>query len=180
MKLFDIAAKIKTELGADIVAVQSGFYFNVYDDDAEYLQEIFGLSIYTQSDKFLTGFPVSALEKYNSEFKNRGLKYAFVEQERENNDQNMIVRKITRTNLENTHKYVFVGGQRRTPSKFGKQRYFLDAILDGYHPLTGEIFEEDCIWRSPEIIDSIREFLRGEPSKVSTDESERESNDFYF
>ena len=47
---------------------------------------------------------------------------------------------------------------------------FLNAILDGANPSTGEILEEDSVWRHPKIIVDIQQFLKEpnvKPKKTS-------------
>mgnify|MGYP001309771402 FL=1 len=40
-----------------------------------------------------------------------------------------------------------------------KSDIFLDAILNGANPITGEILEEDSVWKHPKIINDIQQFL---------------------
>ena len=41
-----------------------------------------------------------------------------------------------------------------------KADIFLDAILNGANPITGEILEEDSVWKHPKIIGDIQQFLK--------------------
>ena len=40
MKLIDIHATLKSEISLDIVPIQCGFYFNIYNEDTEICQDL--------------------------------------------------------------------------------------------------------------------------------------------
>ncbi|HAQ72263.1 MAG TPA: hypothetical protein DCR48_14915 [Flavobacteriales bacterium] len=60
LKLFEIAELVKEQTSADIIAIQCGFYFNFYNEDAQFLSETFSLKTYKQGPNLLAGVPVSA------------------------------------------------------------------------------------------------------------------------
>ena len=59
MKLIDIAKELKENYNFDIVVIQAGFYFNIFNEDAEYFQEKYDFKLYEQGNNLLTGFPVN-------------------------------------------------------------------------------------------------------------------------
>ena len=79
--LVDISINLKVEFGLDIVPVQSGFYFNVYDEDAELCNRLYGHCTFKQGEHTLTGFPVKAIDTFEESFVEHRLSYAFVEQD---------------------------------------------------------------------------------------------------
>ena len=56
---------------------------------------------------------------------------------------------------------------------------FFASVLDGYHPLTGEVFGDDSVWRSENVRRTMQEFLDLQ-SKLDTDKDDGSSCIFPF
>lgn len=164
MKLIDIQKDLKSRFSLDIVLIQSGFYFSVYNEDADLLNKYNGNKLYEQGENILTGFPVSSLEYYKDLLIDNSFKYAFVEQTQKEND--LIIREVTHTS------YIDAMGidykKKLRTSKKEKEGSFLMSILNGFNPLTGEIFEEESPWKSKEVLDLIKDFKNIKPRNDPT------------
>ena len=68
MKLIDIHATLKSEISLDIVPIQCGFYFNIYNEDTRICQDLYGLKYafveQALPDKNIKGNCIDALKKY--------------------------------------------------------------------------------------------------------------------
>tara|TARA_B110000008_G_C16845984_1_gene514716 strand:+ start:215 stop:1012 length:798 start_codon:yes stop_codon:yes gene_type:complete len=96
--LVDIKNWVKTndEL-LDIVLIQQGYYFAVIEEDAVFCSNKFDLKVYRVHETSIlqTGFPVTSIEKYESLFKKRNIKYAIVEQTGRKHSNGRMIRKVT-------------------------------------------------------------------------------------
>ncbi|MDB3929297.1 hypothetical protein N9413_08900 [Paracoccaceae bacterium] len=61
-----------------------------------------------------------------------------------------------------------------------KFQYFFDSILSGYHPITGEVFTSDSVWKSDSVIETIQEFLQLMNEKTYSHDGKDSSGDFPF
>ena len=161
MRLFEIAKLVKVKTSADIVAIQCGFYFNFYNEDAQFLSETFSFKTYHQGSNLLAGFPVSAKNSYIEKFTHENLRYVFLEQTKSSEDDKQRLRKITATNIEIKEKerLVFPFKRQEPRSKTKLNKTFLQAIMEGINPETGEILSEDSAWRHPKIIEDIATYI---------------------
>jgi hypothetical protein len=166
MRLAEIPNELRKLAKLDIVAIQCGYYFNMYNEDARLTEELFDLSTYEQGENVLSGFPTSGLEKYEELFQKKGLNYAFVEQEPARDGSGQIAR-VVRLSSELT-----LIGKRFSKSTVTTERQNQDdifvALLNGYNPLTGEVFDRSSPWMSPVIQNDLRDFIQGKSSKPKT------------
>ena len=160
VKLIDIRATLKSEISLDIVPIQCGSYFNIYNEDTKICQDLYGLKSYAQGVNVLTGFPVSRIDFYEQDFIKNGLKYAFVEQELPDENIKGIPRVVARSSELHLIGRKF---EKTKKSLKNKPQEYLVAILNGYNPLTGEIFDEGSAWKHPQIINDIKDFLNSFP-----------------
>jgi antitoxin component YwqK of YwqJK toxin-antitoxin module len=156
VKLIDIRTTLKSEISLDIVPIQCGFYFNIYNEDTEICQDLYGLKSYAQGVNVLTGFPVSRIDFYEQDFIKNGLKYAFVEQELPDDNIKGIPRVVARSSELHLIGRKF---EKTKNALKNKPQEYLVAILNGYNPLTGEIFDEGSAWKHPQITNDIKDFL---------------------
>lgn len=161
MKLFEIAELVKEQTSADIIAVQCGFYFNFYNEDAQFLSETFSLKTYKQGPNLLAGVPVSARNSYIEKFTHHNLGYVVLEQVKSSEDDRQRLRKITATNIDikDKEQMVFPFQTKEPRSKTKLNKTFLQAIMEGINPETGEVLSEDSAWRHPKIIEDIATYI---------------------
>ena len=172
MKLFEIPLELRKVANLDVVAVQCGYYFNMYNEDALLTEELFDLTTYEQGENTLSGFPTSGLEKYNDLFQAKGLSYAFVEQEAAKDSSGQISR-IVRLSSEKS----LIGkrfAKSKSPTKRQKQDDIFVALLNGYNPITGEVFDKSSPWMNPVIQNDLRDFIQGKPSSARVPQVEPE------
>ena len=97
-RLVDIKEWVKTEDDeVDIVIIQQGYYFAVFEEDAALCKEEFDLKTFMlyESSVLQAGFPVIAIEKYINLFEKRNFKYIVVEQTGDKYPNGRMIRKIT-------------------------------------------------------------------------------------
>ena len=169
MKLVEIPAELRKDADLDIVAVQCGYYFNMYNEDALLTEELFDLTTYEQGENTISGFPTSGLDKYQELFQAKSLSYAFVEQE-VNKDSSGRISRVVRLSSEQT-----VIGKRfvasKSPTKRQQQDDIFVALLNGYNPVTGEVFDKLSPWMDPIIQNDLRDFIQGKSSFRKAPES---------
>ena len=86
---------LKDQFEFNLVIIQCGYYFEVYNEDAEYFQKEFDFEVFDRGINVLgTGFPVSSLDKWISIFKERNLTYAIVEQINPFDQENNLIRQV--------------------------------------------------------------------------------------
>lgn len=162
MKLIEIPIELRKLADLDVVAVQCGYYFNMYNEDALLTEALFDLTTYEQGENTLSGFPTSGLEKYEDLFQAKGLSYAFVEQEAAKDRSGQISR-IVRLSSEQS----LIGkrfAKSKSPTKRQKQDDIFVALLNGYNPITGEVFDKSSPWMNPVIQNDLRDFIQGKSS----------------
>ena len=172
MKLIEIPIELRKLADLDVVAVQCGYYFNMYNEDALLTEELFDLTTYEQGENTLSGFPTSGLEKYEDLFQAKGLSYAFVEQEAAKDRSGQISR-IVRLSSEQS----LIGkrfAKSKSPTKRQKQDDIFVALLNGYNPITGEVFDKSSPWMNPVIQNDLRDFIQGKPSSARVSQVEHE------
>ena len=62
MKLVDIQKELKRSFSFDVIPIQSGFYYNLFNEDILFFTENHGFNSYEQGEHILTGFPASRLD----------------------------------------------------------------------------------------------------------------------
>ena len=151
MKLIDIYSDLKQRYNFDIVAIQSGFYFNIFNEDAEYFKKKFKFKTYEQGQNIVTGFPTSRIDNWEEKFKLLNLTYAFVEQDNQVLiKQKKIRRIVTRSNNPDAIDALFEKISKVSKIELLTSR--LGAITNGFDPFTGEIFSEQSVLRDPEVV----------------------------
>jgi hypothetical protein len=161
LKLFEIAELVKEQTSADIIAIQCGFYFNFYNEDAQLLSDTFSLKTYKQGPNLLAGVPVSARNSYIEKFTHHNLRYVVLEQVKSSEDDRQRLRKISATNIDirDKEQMVFPFQTKEPRSKTKLNKTFLQAIMEGINPETGEVLSEDSAWRHPKIIEDIATYI---------------------
>jgi DNA-binding CsgD family transcriptional regulator len=86
MKLIDIQLDLKNRFSFDIVAIQNGYYYVFYNEDAQYFRDVHGHKTYNQGKNLMAG--QTSLEKLFDQLEKSGLKYAIVIQNNEDIDNN--------------------------------------------------------------------------------------------
>ena len=177
MKLSEIPLELREVVNLDVVAVQCGYYFNMYNEDALLTEELFDLTTYEHGENTLSGFPTSGLEKYEDLFQAKGLSYAFVEQEAAKDSSGQISRVVRLSSEQSLIGKRFA--KSKSPTKRQKQDDIFVALLNGYNPITGEVFEKSSPWMNPVIQNDLRDFIQGKPSdtRVAQAESEQTTAD---
>jgi len=158
MKLIDIAKELKENYNFDIVVIQAGFYFNIFNEDAEYFQEKYDFKVYEQGNNLLTGFPVNRADYWEEKFILQGLEYAFVEQEpKDMLGQKSIIRSVTRSSVSGAIDTQYMKTKNTTRTQRLKES--LIGLINGYNPLTGEIFDDNSPWKDPDVTDLLDDII---------------------
>jgi DNA mismatch repair ATPase MutS len=162
MKLVDIQKQLKNEYNFHVVPVQCGYYFNVFNEDTNFFSEAFKFKVYEKGTNLLTGFPINRINYYEKKFLELKLDYAFVEQEYKTTDTDIgavsqIIRVVTRSSNKDTIGNKFT--EIIKSSKHDRLRENLIAILNGFDPLTGEIFQDSSVWKHDEVVRLLKEIL---------------------
>lgn len=176
MKLSEIAPELRKYVDLDLVAVQCGKYYNLYNQDAQLAEELFDFTTFKQGSNIVSGFPRFSFNKYDHLLKSKGLKYAFVSQEPGLDDDGNISRIVE----VSTEKDIL--GRRfkksRAPSNRQKHDDIFVAILNGYNPLTGEVFDKSSPWMHPIIQNDLRDFIEGKSSRLADQKTKSEVEQF--
>ena len=182
LRLFEIASLVKERTCADIVAIQCGFYFNFYNEDAQFLSDTFSFKTYKQGPNRLAGFPVSARNSYIKKFTHQNLRYVFLEQVTSARNDRQYLRKITATNIHihDKEQMVFEFKRQEPRSKSKLNKSFLQAIMEGINPETGEVLSEDSAWRHPKILEDISSYIDYGVIIDESERRERETKKFKF
>ena len=157
MKLFEIQKKLKYEFKFEIVPIQSGSYFNLFNEDADFFHLKYDFKTYDQGKNKLAGFPIRRLEYYKKKFDEMNITYAFVEQHlnKKNSSQSRIVRYTSDSNA--------VGktfDKKIVQRKEKKLKEYLSALINGFNPLNGVFFKEDSVWKHPEIMSLLKKICK--------------------
>lgn len=171
MKLFEIQRKLKYEFNFKLVPIQSGYYFNLFNEDADFFQVNFNFKTYEQGIHKLAGFPITRLRHYKERFDKMNIPYAFVEQGLTNED-NSITRIVTYTSDSNAINKTF--NKRFVQKKEDKLKEYLSALINGFNPFNGIYFKEDSVWKHPEILSILKKICQnntdfefsGKPERV--------------
>ena len=93
----------------DIVLIQQGFYFAVFDEDAILLSVEFNTKTYklSENSSLQTGFPTSSLKDYIERFEERNYKYVVIEQTGSKHSNGRMIRKITSPEVLVQEKIIF-------------------------------------------------------------------------
>ena len=150
MKLIDIHKELKSTFSFDIVPIRCGFYYNLYNEDTLFFTQNYNFKSYEQGKNILCGFPKSSLDHWELIFKKQSLKYAIVDQENEIvGDKKKIIRVVTRSSDGRALNKRFEKGVRVTKSEKLQEHIF--ALSEGFDPFSGEIFDNQSVWKHPEI-----------------------------
>lgn len=91
--LIDIKYYLQDEFQLDLVPIQSGVYFNLYEENAEFFKETWGFKTYNQTQLYIqAGFPLARSNFYSNYFSKNAKTYAIVEQRNVNGE---IIRVVT-------------------------------------------------------------------------------------
>lgn len=80
MSLLDQWSDLKKDYPKHIVFIQCGVFFETYQDDAIFVNEICNLKTYTKKDRRTAGFPLSGLEKFKLQIESLGYVLVVVEE----------------------------------------------------------------------------------------------------
>ena len=153
----EIKHRIKKKYGLDLVITQSGPFFEAIEEDADSLEQELGWTLrqrgtpvgYNVCSAPATGKIEDFLVKRLHEL---GFSFAILRLIK--NQNNGVVREIVRSTNEEILGIKFSYRDENEDIK-----NFLQAILDGADPRTGEILSEDSVWRHPKIIADIQDVL---------------------
>ena len=163
-KLLDIKTILQKNYTFDIIAIQCGFYYNIYDDHAEKYNTLWGHQTYYQGKTLLAGFPDNSLALQIQRFKEHNLTYALISESKKTDAS--ITRIVTDTSNNDALGESFELARKRSSNKSKVQEtpseleiIFLNAILNNADPFTGEVLADDSIWKHPKIISDIKKYL---------------------
>ena len=162
-KLLDIKKYLESQNSFDVIAIQCGFYYNLYNEHAKKYNALWGHQTYYQGENLLSGFPASSINLQINRLEKEGLTYAFVTQHKYENDS--IIRVVDKTScnamdgisFKKSITYKKNNTANNKPSE--SEIIFLNAILNNADPFTGEVLSDDSIWKHPKIISDIKKYL---------------------
>jgi len=168
-KLLDIKESLSSTYSFDIVAIQCGYYYNIYNDHAEKYNLLWGNKTYYQGENLLAGFPVLNIDKQVNRLRDNKLTYAIVSETEKTDDY--IIRVITETSNKDALEENFKLPRKKISKKNKKKQsnkiiesndeiIFLNAILNGADPFTGEVLSDESVWKHPKILNDIKEYLK--------------------
>lgn len=103
--LIDIKYYLQDEFQLDLVPIQSGVYFNLYEENAEFFKETWDFRTYNQTQLYIqAGFPLARSDFYSNYFSENAKAFAIVEQRNVNGE---IIRVVTDSSHEGCLGLVF-------------------------------------------------------------------------
>jgi hypothetical protein len=160
-----IKNRIKTKYGLDIVITQSWRYFEALEEDADSLEREFAWNKHQRGGNtgyYICSAPASGpMEDFLvRKFQELGFSFAILRLKPTENNE--VVREVVRSTNEEILGIQFsypAENEGINPAESEGINNFLQAILSGADPTTGEILSEDSAWRHPKIIADIQEVL---------------------
>ena len=153
----EIKHRIKKKYDLDLVVIQSGPFFEAIEEDADSLEQELGWTLRTRGTP--VKYPICSAPATNKiedflvkRLHELGFSFAILRLIKSQN--NSVVRKIVRSTNEE-----LIGIKFSYRDKNEDMRNFLQAILEGADPRTGEILNEDSAWKHPKIIADIQSVL---------------------
>ena len=167
MKLIEIQRSLKEKYRFDIVCIQSGKFYVFLNEDATLISDRFDFKVYGK-DILMTGFPVwFQIERFVEFFQKNNLTFAVLSQLKEvvGDNQEKIRRIVTKTSSPESLGVEFSNIKNyENPKPYEvevtQESDFLQAILKGYDPLTGEVLNESSVWKHPHVINDIEKYLK--------------------
>ena len=160
-----IKNRIKTQYGLDIVITQSWRYFEALEEDADSLEREFAWNKHQRGAN--TGYYICSAPATNAmedffvrKFQELGFSFAILRLIPTGNNE--VVREVVRSTNEEILGIQFsypTENEVINPAESEGINNFLQAILSGADPTTGEVLGEDSAWRHPKIIADIQEVL---------------------
>jgi hypothetical protein len=93
MKLIDVHNDLKDKYNFEVIAIQSGGFYEIILDGAELLHEELNLKFMTNRKVAAVGFPTNSIEQYIAHLKLYNHTYAFLETKKEERDDKLLVKK---------------------------------------------------------------------------------------
>jgi hypothetical protein len=167
MKLIEIQRSLKEKYGFHIVCIQSGKFYVFLNEDATLISDRFDFKLYGK-EVLMTGFPVwFQIEKFVDFFQKENLSYAVLTQLKEvvGENQERIRRIVTKTSNPESLGVEFTNVRNyETPKPYEvevtQEGDFLQAILKGYDPLTGEVLNDSSVWKHSHVMTDIETYLK--------------------
>jgi len=184
MKLVEIKDCLKKQFNFKIVCIQSGKFNCFFDEDAILMSEIFDFNIFEKGERKVTGFPIwIPKRKYIEYFNENNLTFAFLTQHKEVKDKDTQVLKRIITNSSNLdtlgieffNESRIKSNEKEDIEENNLELRFLEAVLKGYNPITGEVLEKDSVWKHPQITSDVAEYLSD--FRISENISKDKEND---
>lgn len=180
MKLIEIQESLKKKYHLDIVCIQCGRYFMFIFEDARLISDHFGFKIKRRGDFEFTGFPVfSSIDKFIKFFEKEKLEYAFLHEYKDISDDHkeVIHRIVTHSSIAEAMGATYTNARPYKKSKVItkttiSENTFLNAILDGCDPITGEVLHDSSAWRHPHIQNDIKKLL--ESTSLNTEKKPKQ------
>ena len=183
MKLIEIKDNLKKQFNFSIICIQSGKFNCFLNEDAVFMSEIFNFNIFEKGDTKVTGFPIwLPKRKYIEYFNENNISYAFLTQYKEIKDKDTLVIKRVITNSNNLEsigtefsKQSKIKNTKKDEEENNLEIRFLEAVMKGYNPITGESLDKDSAWKHPQISSDIEEYLSD--FRISENISKDKEND---
>ena len=196
MKLIEIQKSLKKKYHLDIICIQCGKFFMFIFEDARLISDHFGFKIKRRGDFEFTGFPIfSNIDRFIEFFDKEKLEYAFLHEYKNIFDDHKeeIHRIVTHSSIAKAMGAVYTNVKPYKQSKvIGKtaiiEDTFLNAILDGFDPITGEVLDDSSAWKHPQIQNYIKKLLESTnmnieitpKRRVLSDEIRLSDNDLFL
>ena len=155
----EIKHLFKTKYELDIVITQTGQFFELIEEDAATAADEFGWTLLVRDGSYdsckvpatqiMEDFLVRKLTRL-------GFNYAILRLVA--SEEGFVTREVvktTRTDIVGLKVIITNISHELAESR----KLFLEAILDGVDPQTGELLQDDSVWKHPKIIKDIKDFL---------------------
>ena len=84
-KILNKYNELKLKESNKIYLFRIGIFYNIFNEDADYLNKLLGLKItHLSNSLYKVGFPISQIEKYKQIFKNKNILYSIIDNLPEN------------------------------------------------------------------------------------------------
>jgi DNA mismatch repair ATPase MutS len=78
--LADQWSELKEEFPRHIILIQCGYYYQTYEEDAEFLAELVRIKTFTKGQRTIAGFPTNSIDKFRTKIEALGYAIATLKQ----------------------------------------------------------------------------------------------------
>ena len=150
----EIKHRLKTKYGLDLVITQSGPFFEALEEDAESMEQELGWTLRQRGEYSVCSAPATGIIENFLLRKLKELGFNFAILRLIQTQDQTVVREVVHTTNDKVLGLKF--GYKDEKEDISN---FLQAVLNGADPITGEILNENSVWKHPKIIADIKHIL---------------------